>query len=77
MNEQNMMTNDEVMEVAEVMPTSSGNGLKVIGGLAVVGGLIYGGYRLIRKLRSKKSDGVIDVDSDSVKVEDCDVENIG
>lgn len=77
MNEQNMMTNDEVMEVAEVMPTSSGNGLKVVGGLAVVGGLIYGGYRLIRKLKSKKSDGVINVDPDSVTMEDCDVEDVG
>jgi hypothetical protein len=77
MNEQNMMTNDEVMEVAEVMPTSSGNGLKVVGGLAVVGGLIYGGYRLIRKLKSKKSDGMITVNPSSVKVEDCGVEDVG
>lgn len=77
MNEEIMMTNDEVMDVAEVTTTSSCNGLKVVGGLAVVGGLIYGGYRLIRKLRSKKSDGVIKVDPSSVTVDDCDVEDVG
>lgn len=77
MNEEIMMTNDEVMDVAEVTTTSSCNGLKVVGGLAVVGGLIYGGYRLIRKLRSKKSDGVINVDPSSVTVDDCDVEDVG
>ena len=77
MNDQNMMMNDEVMEVAEVMPASSGNGLKVVGGLAVVGGLIYGGYRLIRKLKSKKNDGVIVVRSEDLKESDCDEENVG
>lgn len=74
MNEQVTMSNDEVMEVVEVMPNNSGNGLRVIGGLAVVGGLIYGGYKLIRKLKSKKSDGVIEADP---KYVEDDVENVG
>lgn len=50
-----IMVNDEVMEAAEdFVPTGSGNALKAIGvGLAIVGA-IYGGYKLIKKLKAKK-----------------------
>lgn len=65
MNEQNIMENNEVLEVAEeVVGTKSGLGVKIlIGALATVGA-IYGGMKLKKKLKSKKDEDVIIVDAD-------------
>ena len=77
MNEQDMMTTNEVMEVTEVTSSSSGNGLAIAIGLVVVGGLIYGGTKLIRKIQAKKKkDGVITVTTEDVEDDECDVEDI-
>lgn len=77
MNEQDMMTTNEVMEVTEVTSSSSGNGLAIAIGLVVVGGLIYGGTKLIRKIQAKKKrDGVITVETRDVEDDKCDVEDI-
>lgn len=65
MNEQNIMENNEVLEVAEeVVGTKSGLGVKIlIGALATVGA-IYGGIKLKKKLKSKKDEDVMIVDAD-------------
>lgn len=65
MNEQNIMENNEVLEVAEeVVDTKSGLGVKIlIGALATVGA-IYGGMKLKKKLKSKKDEDVMIVDAD-------------
>jgi hypothetical protein len=77
MNEQDMMTTNEVMEVTEVTSSSSGNGLAIAIGLVVVGGLIYGGTKLIRKIQAKKKgDGVITVKTRDVEDDECDAEDI-
>ena len=49
--------NNEVVEVAEeVVPVSSGNGFKVVGGVLAIVGLAYGGYKLVKKLIAKKKE---------------------
>lgn len=64
------MTN-EVMEVAEETTTSGSKlGLGALIGAAVIG-LGFGGYKLIKKLKAKKADKVIEA-TDYVEVEDCD-----
>lgn len=73
MENQEIMTNNEVTEVTEeIMEVSSGNGLKLVGGALIIAGLAYGGYRLIKKLKAKKekTDVVEVVDYTEV---DCDV----
>lgn len=73
MNEENIITNEEVMEVAEdFVPARSGNGLKVLGGVVAIAGLIYGGYKLWTKHKAKKEqltdDSVVcDVDAENVE----------
>lgn len=59
MDEQNIMTNEEVMETAEeIVVANSGNWLKVVGGaagVAVVGYGIYKGSKwLAAKIKAKK-----------------------
>ena len=46
---------NEVMEVAEeFVPAGSGNGFKIVGGVALLVGAIYGGYKLVTKIKAKK-----------------------
>lgn len=55
MNEQNIMENNEVLEVAEDMAsTNSGLGWKIIGGALLTVGAIYGGLKLKKKIKTKK-----------------------
>lgn len=57
MNEQNIMENNEVLEVAEdIVKTNSGLGWKIIGGVLITAGTIYGGLKLIKKLKTKKEE---------------------
>lgn len=50
-----IMSNNEVMEVTEDLATAgSGTGLKIVGGAAVIVGLAYGAYKLITKIKAKK-----------------------
>ena len=70
MENQEIMTNNEVLEVAEdLVPTSSGKGLKVFGAVLAVAGLAFGGYKLIKNRKSKQKYGepkpcadIIDID---------------
>lgn len=64
MNEQNIMENNEVLEVADDMARSnSGLGWKIIGGALIAAGAIYGGLKLRRKIKAKKEEDkkVVDV----------------
>lgn len=55
MENQEIMTNNEVMEMTEeIVEVGSGNGLKLVGGAMIVAGLAYGGYRLFKKFKAKK-----------------------
>ena len=55
MENQDMMTNNEVMEVAEeVMETGSCGLLKLGLGAAAIVGLGYGVYRLVKKIKDNK-----------------------
>lgn len=73
MENQEIMTNNEVVEVAEeVIEAGFGNGLKLVGGTLIIAGLAYGGYRLFKKLKSKKDAAKLDEAVDYVDVE-CDV----
>lgn len=78
MNEQNIMENDEVLEVAEeVANNNSGLGWKVIGGVLVLAGTIYGGIKLRKVLKAKKDVQLATTESDSsneVETEDVEVE---
>lgn len=73
MENQEIMTNNEVVEAAEeIVEVGSGSGLKLVGGALIIAGLAYGGYRLIKKLKAKKDQtDVIDM-VDSTENE-CDV----
>lgn len=68
-----IMTNNEVLEVAEeFVDAGSGKGLKLVGGAVLLGGLIFGGYKLIKKLKAKKDQAMIcDADCNSEVVDDC------
>lgn len=68
MNEQNIMENNEVIEAAEDVVTSGiGLGLKLGVGALVLGGAIYGGIKLLKKIKSKKAtDEDVEVDEDEV-----------
>ena len=78
MNEQNIMENNEVIGAAEDVVTSrSGLGLKLGLGALAIGGAIYGGRKLLKKLRAKKEeDEIIEVaegeiiDDKNVEVEE-------
>lgn len=78
MNEQNIMENNEVLEVAEeVANNNSGLGWKVIGGVLVLAGTIYGGIKLRKVLKAKKDVQLATTESDSyneVETEDVEVE---
>lgn len=76
MNEQNIMENNEVLEVAEeVANNNSGLGWKVIGGVLVLAGTIYGGIKLRKVLKAKKDVQLATTESDSYnEVETVDVE---
>jgi hypothetical protein len=73
MEEKNIITNEEVVEVAEeFVPASSGNGWKVLGGAVAIAALIYGGRKLWTKIKNKKEqqaeDSVVcDVDAENVE----------
>lgn len=54
MENQEIMTTFEDVEVADVVEASSGNGLKYVGGALALAGLAYGGYRLFKKRKAKK-----------------------
>lgn len=75
MNEQNIMENNEVIGTAEDVVTSrSGLGLKLGLGALVLGGAIYGGRKLLKKLRAKKEeDEVIEI-ADGEIIDDKNVE---
>ena len=73
MNEQNIMENNEVIEAAEDVVTSgTGLGLKLGVGALVLGGAIYGGIKLLKKIKSKKAtDEDVEVAEDEViEIED-------
>ena len=70
MNEQNIMENNEVIEVAEdIVKSGSGIGLKLVGGTLLLGGAIYGGIKLFKKIKAKKTEKDEAVD---VKFTECD-----
>lgn len=55
MENQEIMTNNEVVEMTEeIVEVGSGNGLKLVGGTIAVVGLAYIGYRLFKKFKPKK-----------------------
>ena len=55
MNEENIMENNEVLDVAEnVANTGSGLGRKIIVGALLAAGAIYGGLKLKKKIKAKK-----------------------
>lgn len=76
MENQNVMENNEVMDVAEEISTSGlGTGLKFVGGTLAIVGLVYGGYKLVTKFKAKKKseenpDTVCDEDKASFDVID-------
>ena len=73
MNEQNIMENNEVMEVAEDVVTSgSGVGLKLAGGALILGGAIYGGIKLFKKIKAKKAEKDEAVDVKYTECDECD-----
>lgn len=74
MNEQNIMENNEVLEVAEeIAKSNSGLGWKIVGGVLVAAGVIYGGLKLKKKIRAKKEeDYVIDDAAEEEIIEDDD-----
>lgn len=76
MNNENIMENNEVLEVAEDMvKTNSISGLKLAGGALVLAGIIYGGYKLVRKIKARKEEDTIE-STNYVVVENDDVEEV-
>lgn len=76
MNNENIMENNEVLEVAEDMvKTNSISGLKLAGGALVLAGIIYGGYKLIRKIKARKEEDTVE-STNYVVVENDDVEEV-
>ena len=75
MNEQNIMENNEVIGAAEDVVTSrSALGLKLGLGALVLGGAIYGGRKLLKKLRDKKEEDKIIEVADGEIIDDKNVE---
>ena len=78
MENENVMENNEVMEVAEeITKTNSGLGLKIIGGVLALGGAIYGGIKLRKKIKAKKEEACVmydDTDDENIDYEDVDEE---
>lgn len=74
MENQEIMTTFEDVEVADVVEVSSGNGLKYVGGVLALAGLAYGGYKLFKRHKAKKEQAqvveVIECDSDVCDVVD-------
>lgn len=76
MNNENIMENNEVLEVAEDMvKTNSISGLKLAGGALVLAGIIYGGYKLVRKIKARKEEDTVE-STNYVVVENDDVEEV-
>lgn len=76
MNNENIMENNEVLEVAEDMvKTKSISGLKLAGGALVLAGIIYGGYKLVRKIKARKEEDTVE-STNYVVVENDDVEEV-
>lgn len=74
MENQNITMNEEVMEVAEELIPERKNGMKFVGGslLAVgIAGAIYGGYRLVKKLKSKKDSKYSEIPEQDEEVYEC------
>lgn len=73
MENENIMENNEVMDVAENVVTSgSGTGLKIVGGALLLGGAIYGGIKLFKKLKAKKMKKEDLVDVAYTEDDECD-----
>ena len=76
MNNENIMENNEVLEVAEDMvKNNSISGLKLAGGALVLAGIIYGGYKLVRKIKARKEEDTVE-STNYVVVENDDVEEV-
>ena len=76
MNNENIMENNEVLEVAEDMvKTNSKSGLKLAGGALVLAGIIYGGYKLVQKIKARKEEDTVE-STNYVVVENDDVEEV-
>ena len=76
MENENIMENNEVMEVAEnIANSNSGLGWKIIGGVLITAGVIYGGIKLRKKIKTKKEEeyAECEVNEDCI-VDDEDVE---
>lgn len=54
--------NEEIMEATDIGMTTGGSGIggKLVGG-AIIAGLAFGGYKLFKKLKAKKSEKYVDV----------------
>lgn len=77
MNNENIMENNEVLEVAEDMvKTKSISGLKLAGGALVLAGIIYGGYKLVRKIKARKEEDTVESTNYIVVDNDDDVEEV-
>lgn len=79
MENQDIMTNEEVMETAEeIVAASSGNWLKIVGagaGVAIVGyGLYKGGKLLKAKIKAKKEQQAEDSTETCEESDVCGVE---
>lgn len=75
MEDQNIITNDEVLEVVdeeddEIVETNSKNGLKLASGALIISGLIYGGYKLFKKIKSKRKGSFDDQTKNNEEVEE-------
>lgn len=72
MNEQNIMENNEVMEVAEDVVTSkTGTSLKLAGGALLLGGLVYGGIKLFKKFKARKEEKDETDDARHTECDEC------
>lgn len=75
MENENIMENNEVMEVAEeVVKSGNFTGLKLIGGALILGGAIYGGIKAIKKFKAKKEENYATCEADDDNI--VDYENV-
>lgn len=63
MENQDIIMENEVVEMAEEFTTaSSGNGMKLFGGAVIAGALGFGIYKLVKKVKAKKEQQSAPVD---------------
>ena len=78
MENENIMENNEVMEVAEeIANTNAGIGWKIVGGVLIAAGAIYGGIKLRKKIKAKKEEACVTYDAaedENIDYEDVDEE---